>query len=378
MFHNKNNQDVGFKLNQNATSSLSKDLFSSFQELKNKANENQKAKEAVQQSNSTNTQQQPIQRKSNRHALSSQQSVNATRSKAQQVSKNELNTLTEDELTIWNIIKSGNILSQTIASCDLPTDEENNAVMVKLVQDLADEILADADKTWLRKIIDIALLAKNHGFGNCQEKAFFGFAVMLYQLAIQNKLASLRLASFYNHFILIVNERFLMDPWLNFAFPLLNTDIKKNIDFVFSNYGKLENYFSIDGYQNCIAYKVTERAKSINDLASTADLTACFELLTAKSHQLALFMEPKIAQLSETSKKRKATEDGNDAASKKPKQENSEEHDNLDDFLDTIERSPIQSNELSRQSFVLFSLPDDSKQTTSIKAVTTINNFSNN
>lgn len=168
-----------------------------------------------------------------------------------------------------------------LVSCDLPSDDEDDVALVKITHNFADKILSDTNKSWLLKILEIALFSIKHGFGNCQEKAFFGFAAIL--LAMQKTdilITSLRLPTFDNHFIVIVNERFLMDPWLNLAFPLNPENPDIALDYVFEGFGNLVDYFSIDVLHNhCFSHEVTEKSMSQQDLASERDLATGIQFL---------------------------------------------------------------------------------------------------
>lgn len=76
------------------------------------------------------------------------------------ITSQEIIHLNENELLVWNTIIAGNSLSQDILSCDLPTDKESNADIVKLVQANADDILDNSTLSWLMKILRVAIETK--------------------------------------------------------------------------------------------------------------------------------------------------------------------------------------------------------------------------
>lgn len=198
--------------------------------------------------------------------------------------------LHSSQLQLWHTLQAVNRLAQNIYSCDLPSDNESDAPLVRITQDFADDMLERKDKSWLGKILEIALFAKRKSFGNCQEKAFFGFACLL--LAAQKtdiKLTSLRLAFFDNHFIVVVNEQFLMDPWLNIAFPLNPYDPDDTIQNVFEGFGELINYFSIDTLKNhCFSHVVVEGSQTRRDYPSEKEFKTYLEFLNQQERHFAL------------------------------------------------------------------------------------------
>ncbi|MCL9684998.1 Ceg14 family Dot/Icm T4SS effector [Legionella maioricensis] len=184
----------------------------------------------------------------------------------------EITAQSSFDQSAWELIFAINQLAKSIRSCDLPSDCEDDSLLVKLTQNFADKTLNDNDKSWLQKILEIALYTKKTGFGNCQEKAFFAFSVLLLESKkIFSPISSLRLATFNNHFIVIVNEQFVMDPWLNIAFPLDSKAPNKNIDIVFDEFGKLVDYFSINEQGYCYTHKVTVGRTSQSDQCSESD-----------------------------------------------------------------------------------------------------------
>lgn len=188
--------------------------------------------------------------------------------------------LNAEERKVWEQILLGNQLAQNISSCDLPTDNEDDASLVKITHIFADETLERTDLTWLNKILKIALYSRGSGFGNCHEKAFFAFALLLHQAQKPESLIhSLRLATFNNHFILIVNEQFLMDPWLNLAFPLSKGKQSLEIGYVFEGFGRLVNYFSINQEGQCFTHTVREGGTTESDLPSEKDMPNCINSL---------------------------------------------------------------------------------------------------
>ncbi|WP_298624622.1 Ceg14 family Dot/Icm T4SS effector [uncultured Legionella sp.] len=180
---------------------------------------------------------------------------------------------------IWNMIQSYNKLAQDISSSDLPSDDQKNAILVKLTQDFTDITLIASDKTWLDKILEISIHTKKTGFGNCQEKAFFGFAALVLESQQDNSLIhTLRLATFDNHFIVIVNEAILMDPWLNLAFPVDTSNSKDNIRYVFKGFGGLINYFTFYADGECVTHQVLEGSLSCSDIDSTRGFPLSYQM----------------------------------------------------------------------------------------------------
>lgn len=238
---------------QNRQELLMDSLLGDFQKMKEKAlNQQQEKRSKKREFNSLSSEKT---KKPNQYAALTHSQVQEVKAKARTV--NDKFHLNAEEKKLWELILLGNQLAQNISSCDLPTDNEDDASLVKLTQIFADETLERTDLTWLNKILKIALYSRGSGFGNCQEKAFFAFALLLHQAQKPESLIhSLRLATFNNHFILIVNERFLMDPWLNLAFPLSKGNQQLEIGYVFEGFGRLVNYFSINQEGQCFTHAV--------------------------------------------------------------------------------------------------------------------------
>lgn len=187
------------------------------------------------------------------------------------------------EKKVWDMIRAYNELAQEITSSDLPSDDADSALLVRLTQNFADKTLDNPDKTWLDKILEISIHTKKTGFGNCQEKAFFGFAALVLESQKRDSLINtLRLATFNNHFIVIVNEKVLMDPWLNLAFPLENG--KNNIGYVFQGFGKLVDYFTFHSSGKCVTHQVTEGSPSCNDIYSQRGFPQSYQMLLANKN----------------------------------------------------------------------------------------------
>ncbi|KTD79410.1 Ceg14 family Dot/Icm T4SS effector [Legionella waltersii] len=267
------------------TNSFFATLLDDFEKLKRHANGN------ADENNSKRT---PSKRKSpmvseptNKFAALEEQEAINVKTKAKSVTERfELNT---EQQTVWELIIDGIKLTDTIQSCDLPSDDPLSSTMVKMVQVRADEILSDTKKSWLFKILEIAIHAKQMSFGNCQEKAFFAFAYMFNQLTKQNDLIhTLRLATFNNHFILIVNEEFVMDPWLSSAFPFDPQNSMLTINFVFEGFGNLINYFSVDMAGNCIAFRVRQGHDKSIDFQSRKEFGECISWLNRQSKHFAV------------------------------------------------------------------------------------------
>ncbi|MBL7481352.1 Ceg14 family Dot/Icm T4SS effector [Legionella bononiensis] len=259
------------------------DFYSSFHQLKAKNAELVSATIAEKDINPHPESKKLESRKANRYAELTHSDVVDVRKKALATKKQY--DFSTDDITVWNMIVAVNQLAQEICSSDLPTDNEEDAVLVKLTQDSADSILNNRRISWLRKILDIALLTKQSGFGNCQEKAFFGFAALVLESQNMNSLIhTLRLATFKNHFIVIVNEQILMDPWLNLAFPLDDENLQNNIDYVFSGFGQLIDYFTFKTNGDCFTHEVIEGKISELDSKSMTDMSPCLNLL-AQNHK---------------------------------------------------------------------------------------------
>lgn len=228
-----------------------------------------------------------MQGRHNRHAQISAAGVKKVTSKANLVCEQECLGLDEAEKKIWTLIQAANELSSKISSGDLPDDHPDNTVIVHMVQQEADKILNDHNtRSWLQKIIDVALYSKNFSAGNCQEKAFFGFAFMLHNMVRQGiQFESLYLSYFKNHFVVIINNRFLLDPWLNLAFPLDKQDPMKHIKYVFSGFGTLTDFYSINlqqGTRYCYGHMLREDSVGTQyDAWSTQMLPDCLEKLAS-------------------------------------------------------------------------------------------------
>jgi hypothetical protein len=255
-------------LNETQTQQFMLDFMADFGKLRSNQNNTGQAKDIP-----------DLPSKPNKYRAIESSDVDRLERSAKQLTMNT--PLHSSELKLWHALKSANALAQKIHSCDLPSDRESDAALVKITHKFADELLQRGDKSWLRKILEIALYAKNSSFGNCQEKAFFGFAcLLLANLKSDIKLTSLRLAFFDNHFIVVVNERFLMDPWLNIAFPLDPQNPDKNLHIVFDGFGELINYFSINTLKNhCIVHQVVEDMLTRRDFTSEKDLPICMNFL---------------------------------------------------------------------------------------------------
>ncbi|KTD52846.1 Ceg14 family Dot/Icm T4SS effector [Legionella quateirensis] len=254
------------------------DFYSSFHQLKAKNAGIISTSIAEKNVNPHPESKKPESKKANRYAALTNSDVAEVRKKAL-ATKKQYDFSTND-IAVWDIIVALNQLAQDICSSDLPTDNEEDAVLVKLTQDSADNILNNQNISWLRKILEIAILTKQSGFGNCQEKAFFGFAALVLESQKVNSLIhTLRLATFKNHFIVIVNEQILMDPWLNLAFPLDAENLEQNIDYVFAGFGQLIDYFTFQANGNCVTHEVIEGKLSNLDTKSMTDMPNCYNLL---------------------------------------------------------------------------------------------------
>ncbi|HAU1605151.1 TPA: Dot/Icm T4SS effector Ceg10 [Legionella pneumophila] len=251
-------------------------LLGDFQKMKEKALNQQQEKRSKKRELHCKSSEKT--KKPNRYAALTHSQVQEVKAKVRTV--NDKFHLNAEEKKLWELILLGNQLAQNISSCDLPTDNEDDASLVKLTQIFADETLERTDLTWLNKILKIALYSRGSGFGNCQEKAFFAFALLLHQAQKPESLIhSLRLATFNNHFILIVNEQFLMDPWLNLAFPLSKGNQQLEIAYVFEGFGRLVNYFSINQEGQCFTHAVREGGTTERDPSSEKDMANCIHSL---------------------------------------------------------------------------------------------------
>nr|WP_241480478.1 Ceg14 family Dot/Icm T4SS effector [Legionella norrlandica] len=257
---------------------------------------------------------------------------------------------------MWDQIVLGNQLAQSICSCDLPSDSEKDAALVKTTQMVADEILEDPTLSWLEKVLKIAIYSRESGFGNCQEKAFFAFALMLNQAQNpDNLIRSLRLATFSNHFILIVNEQFLMDPWLNLAFPISTNNPQEEIRYVFKGFGALIDYFSINENSQCFTHQVRTGNTTQRDIKSEHDMEKCVLLFSQHADLLDLGIKSEEKALISPVKKKKYTSDKNQEIvaiedTLLPKAEpidppfTDKTSDETDDFLEQFERENILNN----------------------------------
>lgn len=263
------------------TSFLYADLFAGFNKLKEKAESDERNATIINPISSSEL------KRPNRKAALSFADVSTVKLKAGEVTL--LDQFNEQETKLWEIIQAYNHLAQDIQSSDLPSDDEENTVLVKATQDVADNILNDQNKSWLDKILEVAILTKREGFGNCQEKAFFGFAALILESKKQQGLiSSLRLATFDNHFIVIVNEAVLMDPWLNLAFPLYQNNGHENIKNVFAGFGNLVDYFTLNSDGHCVTYEVTVGRGKKDDECSTMGFDKSYQTLLNNAHYFGL------------------------------------------------------------------------------------------
>lgn len=204
-------------------------------------------------------------KRKNKHALLTQTSVKVVQDAVNKIAQQTLPTLTEREQAIWKLIQDVITESMQIDSCDLPSDNADNEALVRLTHQASDFIMGNSTQhpvkdfhpdtsSMLEKIAKISEIAfKIYRAGNCQEKAFFGFIRLLKKLiesglSTSEQAITLELAYFNNHFIFIVDNRFLVDPWLSTAFPFRHFD---DVMQVFSGAGQLHPFFVIDKQWNC-------------------------------------------------------------------------------------------------------------------------------
>lgn len=209
----------------------------------------------------------------NPHAAISKSLEIKLKQKAQAITYELLPKMGEDDKEMFDLLVAANRYAQDITSTDLPDDNVEDEALVLMVQNKANEILAEEGKPWLLKIIEVAAFSKKMSFGNCMEKAFFGFATMLYNL---NKHAfdtqaipSLSLHYFNNHFVAIIDGKFFMDPWLDLAFPLSGKNDHSLIKKVFEGFGEFTHYFTLNSDAYCYSGVVTERAPTVLDRQSS-------------------------------------------------------------------------------------------------------------
>lgn len=254
------------------------DFFSGFHQLKERATQSAEIDTTEMNPISSFEVEAPKSRRQNKLAALSFHDVESVERKVARITRRY--QFEPQEKKIWDMILAYNELAQEITSSDLPSDESDSAILVRLTQNFADKTLDDPNKTWLDKILEISIHTKKTGFGNCQEKAFFGFAALVLESQQRDSLINtLRLATFNNHFIVIVNEEVLMDPWLNLAFPLDND--QKNIGYVFKGFGKLVDYFTFYSNGKCVTHQVTEGSPSYNDIYSKLGFPQSYQMLLA-------------------------------------------------------------------------------------------------
>jgi hypothetical protein len=93
--------------------------------------------------------------KVNKEIALTHETVRIVKNRASQVTSE--NKLSQSEKKVWQLILAANQLAQGIQSCDLPSDSADNIALVKLTQNFADTTLNNERKTWLQKILEIAL-----------------------------------------------------------------------------------------------------------------------------------------------------------------------------------------------------------------------------
>ena len=253
---------------------------------------------------------QPSTRHVNRYALLTESQVDKIKKRVAKINDLLLNDLTDEERKIWDVLNQANALAQKICSSDLPSDAEATKDIVGVVQQEEERILADDKLSWLEKIVKIVQFVVSLEAGNCQEKAYFGFLSMLhnltkYGLTYEEKPVSLKLAYFDNHFVVIVADRFFMDPWLNLAFPL--SPGKGEIREVFNGFGELRDYFSIDSNNRCFTHEIMEKRHmpTAIDKLSGAKLNACLKQLDNQHNDFGVSPPAEMQQKTGSAKRKK-------------------------------------------------------------------------
>lgn len=205
----------------------------------------------------------------NPYALTDLKTVEKLHKKASQGEKTLAFKKDSLEEKIWLAMEEINKKTQAIKSCDLPNDDPHHSAIVLSVQQ-SYKVVFDGEKSEkyennkhlvdfdykkasvLEKIQKVAAISYQFRAGNCQEKAFYGFNALLSSL-IEQKISTfsraipLKLAYFDNHFIIIIANQFLFDPWLGIAYSCdANKLLIPQIENYFENFGKLKIYFEID------------------------------------------------------------------------------------------------------------------------------------
>ncbi|MBV8801544.1 MAG: hypothetical protein JO131_01010 [Gammaproteobacteria bacterium] len=237
--------------------------------------------------------------KKNRHALLSFQELNQAHSDVKKIVSNQ--KLTSFEEKIWMAIQEVlvQIKNLDIVSCDLPTDEEESAAVVYATQQEVQKILEGEDaenseeeeekhivsQSILDKILMASKKIQFYKGGNCQEKAFVGFDLLIKHFIKKNlstitSAIPLSLEYFKDHFIVLVNDRFVVDPWLSFAFAYEKdrTEIYKVFEF---EHSQLNSYFSIGPNWYCQeAIAIRENGRLKYDEMSTTSTYNLFQTLS--------------------------------------------------------------------------------------------------
>jgi hypothetical protein len=210
--------------------------------------------------------------KENRHALIDFKTLNNANDQVKKIVSRQ--KLTEHEEKIWLSIQEVllEVKKLNIVSCDLPTDDAQNAALVLLAQQEVYRIFGNKDydedldgleekedkcinpkRSVLDKILNASKKIQNYKGGNCQEKAYVGFDFLIKDFIKKNLVTATRaiplsLEYFLDHFVVLVNNRFVVDPWLNFAFAYGQNQAE--IYQVFEN-STLKSFFSIDANWQC-------------------------------------------------------------------------------------------------------------------------------
>jgi hypothetical protein len=212
-----------------------------------------------------------------------QSSVNKIKKLAAQYTQHYASHFSAEDQQIWQLMSAVLQEAKGIHSCDLPTDSSDDVPLVYIVQKYADYVLGNSNETPvknfdrdkaspLEKILKVAALSQQYSGGNCQEKAFYGLYSLLHKLLTcglmdAQKAIPLELAYYNNHFIVLVNNKFLLDPWLDFACPIDPSNVV--LSQLFQGFGNLKRYFLIDANWYCY-FSGTATSSMQYDAKSTA------------------------------------------------------------------------------------------------------------
>jgi hypothetical protein len=147
-----------------------------------------------------------------------------------------------------------------IRSSNLPNQcSDDDSTMVLVTQKKCDKILEDESISELEKIRDCGAQAERYAAGNCQHKSFVAFNYLISKFIQDNAVnfnqtIPLSLCYFDNHFVVVIANLIVCDPWAQTTFLLSDLPTAAYLDLQYNTKvyeGRMRPYFSIDDKWNC-------------------------------------------------------------------------------------------------------------------------------